>query len=134
MIDRLRSKKEKTKMETRVKETIGKQATGISSVSMTLIGQDNMKIDLVRVTFKNFKDKLRVVKINTTLREQDTFLDNDLTKHERSIQAALRQRARTEREKWNDEVRVRYQKILLHGQWVPWGNLDTRNGEPGPLL
>ena len=53
-------------------------------------------------------------------------IDDDLTKDGRSIYVALRQRARTEREKGNDEVRVGYQKILLNGQWVPWGNLDIK--------
>ena len=94
----------------RVKDTIDKLATGISQVSMTLIGHENLKRDLVRVTFKNFEDKRRVVKNNAILRCQDIFIDDDLTKDERSIQAALRQRARTEREKGNDEVRVRYKK------------------------
>ena len=101
---------------------------------MALIGQDNLKRDLVRVTFKNFEDKLRVVKNKATLRGQDIFIDDDLTKDERSIQAALRQRARTEREKGNDEVRVGYQKILLNDQWVPWVNLDSKSGAPGHLL
>ena len=38
---------------------------------MALIGQDNLKRDLVIVTFKNFEDKLRVVKNKATLRGQD---------------------------------------------------------------
>ena len=101
---------DKTNMETRVKEIIDKLATGISPVSMTLIGQDNLKRALVRVTFKNFEDKLSVVQNKATLRGQDIFIVDDLTKDERSIQAALRQRDRTEREKGNDEVRVRYKK------------------------
>jgi len=85
----------KTNMETRVKETIDKLATGISPVSMALIDKDNLKKDLVRVTFKNFEDKLRAVKNKATLRGQDIFIDDDLTKDDRSIQAALRQIART---------------------------------------
>ena len=70
----------------------------------------------------------------TSTRGQDIFIDDDLTKDERSIQAALRQRVRTEREKENDEVRVGYQKILLNDQWVPWVNLDSKSGAPGHLL
>ena len=57
------------------------------------------------------------------MRGQDIFIDDDLRKDERSIQAALRQRARTEREK----------RERLSKSWVPKNHTEWSMGTLGKL-
>ena len=91
------------------------------------IGKDKQNRGITRVTFKNFEDKLKIMRNKSKLRGQDIYIDSDLTKAEREIQGILRQRAREEREKGDTEAKVGYQKILLRGQWVAWKDINTKN-------
>ena len=118
----------KVEMETKVREILNKIDTEVVAVNMMYIGKDRQDRGMARVTFKCFEDKIKIVKNKSILRGQDTYIDDDLTKKEREIQAVLRQRAREEREKGDNEARVGYQKILLQGQWVNWKDLQSKNG------
>lgn len=56
--------------------------------------------------------------------ERGIWIDDDLTRRERGIQQRLWARAREEREKGNEGVRVGYQKIFLRGKWRGWQELE----------
>ena len=73
----------------------------------------------MRVSFQNFDEKLEVMKKKAKFKSQECYLDSDMTKQEREIQAAIRQRAREERGKGNS-VEVGYQKLQINGNSVNW--------------
>lgn len=119
---------EEGSIETKTKEILSQIDEEIIAEKMVYIGKDKQNRGIARVTFKNFDDKLQIMRNKSKLRGSDTYIDNDLTRGEREIQSVLRQRAREEREKGDTEAKVGYQKILMRGQWVTWKDLNTKNG------
>lgn len=117
----------KREVDAKAKEILWKINANVEIENITYLGKDKNNRGIVRVTFKNFTDKLRIVRNKATLKGQEVYIDDDLTKNERAIQAALRSRAREERSKGNNNVKVGYQKILLNGQWTNWNDLNTKN-------
>ncbi|PSN31766.1 hypothetical protein C0J52_26339, partial [Blattella germanica] len=54
---------------------------------------------MILVKMRDFEEKLEVLRNKNKLRGIECYIDNDMTKEERSIQAALRRRAKEEAEK-----------------------------------
>lgn len=108
-------------------EILQKVDASTEITEVTYIGMDKDQRGIVRVTCRSFEDKMKILKNKASLRGQDTYIDSDLTKKERDIQSRLRQLAKVEREKGNNEVRVGYQKILLGGQWTQWKDLNKND-------
>ena len=54
---------------------------------------------------------------------RECYIEDDMTKQEREIQAAIRKRAREERVKCH-EVKVGYQKIQINGKWENWTDIE----------
>jgi len=88
------------------------------------IGEDKMGRGIVRVQMPNFTSKINTLKNKNKLKGKDTYIESDLTKQEREIQAAIRRTAQQEREK-GKTVRVGYQKIQIDGIWENWNKLKT---------
>ena len=120
---------DKDKIKTKSQEILNSIDEEVKAERVSYIGKDSQNRGIVRVTLKSFDDKLTIMKKKAKLKGQDTYIDNDLTKGEREIQNALRQKAREERMKGDTEVKVGYQKILMRGTWVSWEDLQTKNGE-----
>ena len=89
------------------------------------IGRGVEERKIIRVQLTNFDDKMTILKnknkLKNTERFKNTFIENDLTKQDREIQAAIRHRAREERSKGH-EVRIGYHKLQVNGQWEYWEN------------
>ncbi|PSN33771.1 hypothetical protein C0J52_23792 [Blattella germanica] len=77
---------------------------------------------------RDFEEKLEVLRNKNKLRGIECYIDNDMTKEERSIQATLRRRAKEEAEKGHT-VRVGYRKIQINGRWQYLDRESTRNGD-----
>jgi hypothetical protein len=89
----------RSEIETKAKEVVGKINAEVGAANVVYIGRDTNNRGIVRDTFKNLEDKLKIMKNKTTLIGQDIYIDDDLTKSEREIQATLRKKAREERKK-----------------------------------
>lgn len=50
------------------------------------------------------------------LKGYDVYIDEDLTKQDREVQAKLRERRKLEMSKGN-KVRIGYRKIMINGEW-----------------
>ena len=83
------------------------------------VGQDAAGKSIIRVQMPKFFDKIDILKKKSKLKGKDTFIESDLTKQERDIQAAIRKKAKEEREKGNT-VKIGYQKLQINGQWENW--------------
>lgn len=92
---------------------------------VTQIGKDRFNNCIVKVELKNFQDKISIMKKKIKLKGEECFIDSDLTKKEREIQQAIRQRAREERENGNI-VKVGYQKLSINDKWVNWRDMPPR--------
>lgn len=106
-------------MDTKVKEILNKIDYKEKYIRASYVGKDRSEKGLVRVEFNRFEDKIFIMRNKNKLKGQDCFIDSDLTKMEREIQANLRQRAREERVKGNT-AQVGYQKIKINDQWENW--------------
>lgn len=106
-------------MDTKVKEILKKIDSKEKYIRASYLGKDRTEKGLVRVELNRFEDKIFIMRNKNKLKGQDCFIDNDLTKIEREIQAHLRQRAREERDKGNT-AQVGYQKIKINDQWENW--------------
>lgn len=93
---------------------------------ITHIGTDRLNNGMVKVELNKFEDKLYIMRNKTKLRGEEFFIDSDLTKNEREIQQAIRQRAREEREK-GSTVKVGYQKLCINNEWVNWRDLPPQD-------
>ena len=70
------------------------------------------------------------------LKGKEIYIENDLTKQEREIQAAIRQKAKEERNKGN-EVKIGYLKLRINGKWEHWNDFlipETREENNAQLL
>ena len=85
------------------------------------IGRDKQERDIIRVKFNNFDDKMLALKNKYKLKGKEIFIDNDLTSQEREIQAAIRLKAREERDKGH-EVKIGHLKMQINGKWEYWNN------------
>lgn len=92
------------------------------------IGVDWHGRDMILVKMRDFEEKLEVLRNKNKLRGIECYIDNDMTKEERSIQATLRRRAKEEAEKGHT-VRVGYRKIQINGRWQYLDGASTRNGD-----
>lgn len=80
----------------------------------------NVKGKFILATVMNWNSKLEIMKTKSTkLRNTGTFIENDLTPSERTIDYGLRLAAKKERAA-GKTVRLGYQKIQLDGIWYPW--------------
>jgi hypothetical protein len=95
----------RSEIETKAKEVVGKINAEVEAANVVYMGKDRNNRGIVRVTFKNLGDKLKIMKNKTILKVQDIYIDDDLTKSEREIQATLRKKAWEERGKGNNEVK-----------------------------
>ena len=103
-------------------ENIMKQI-GVSRkiVNSYFIGQDTKGWGLIKVQMSSFDEKMEIMRNKRKLRGQEIFIENDMTRQEREIQAAIRFRAKQERERGNS-VRIGYQRLQINGTWENWGN------------
>ena len=54
---------------------------------------DNTGKGMIRVVLNRFKDKISIMQNKRNLMGQDCYIDEDMTKQDREIQAAIRKRA-----------------------------------------
>lgn len=80
----------------------------------------------ILVKLKDMKDKLKVMRNKFKLKGRDVYIDDDLCKTDRQIQAEIRQWAKLERLKGN-LVRIGYKKLKINGIWEKYksGNIDN---------
>lgn len=79
--------------------------------------------NMIRVKLED-GDKHKVMKAKTKLKGKSVFIEDDMTREERSIQFELRKIAREEK-KNGKEVKIGYQKLRINKQsWVWDTNLD----------
>lgn len=79
--------------------------------------------NIVVAELGNWQQKRKVmVKKKSLVRE--IWVEDDLTRKEREIQQRLRERARAEKEKGDQTVRVGYHKIFLRGKWRSWREVE----------
>ncbi|KAK9719654.1 hypothetical protein QE152_g22501 [Popillia japonica] len=90
------------------------------------------KRPIIVVKLDKWEDKLSIMKSKNKLKGKNVYIDNDYTRNESAAQAAIRKRAREERQNGN-QVKVAYRKIMINGQWYKWDNdknnlqADTKN-------
>ncbi|PSN42467.1 hypothetical protein C0J52_21061 [Blattella germanica] len=84
---------------------------------------------MILVKMRDFEEKLEVLRNKNKLRGIECYIDNDMTKEERSIQATLRRRAKEEKEK-GYTVRVGYRKIQINGSQLTAEAESFQNSAP----
>ena len=100
--------------------------TEVSYRNAEYLGDDWKGRKMIRVKMENFEDKLEVMKNKRRLEGTDCYIENDLTKEERGIQAELRRRAREEASKGHT-VKIGYKKIQINGQWHNYNAEESKN-------
>lgn len=73
---------------------------------------------------EDWAEKRQLMMNKSRLRGTNTYIDNDLTKKEMSIQKQLRDIAKQEREK-GSIVKVGYQKIIINEKCLMWEEIKT---------
>ena len=58
------------------------------------MGNDVLGKGMIKVQLNNLKDKIKIIKNESKLHGEETFIYNDMTELEREIQKALRSRAK----------------------------------------
>ena len=109
-------------MHEKVREILRRTESNVEFTRATYIGKNKMEMDLARVELKSLEEKITVMKNKSKLRGENCYIDDDMTKQEREIQSALRQKAKEEREKGNI-AKVGYQKLLINDKWLNWKDL-----------
>lgn len=74
------------------------------------------------IELKNTDDKIKIMKNKSKLREykeQNIYINDDMTKEEREIQEKIRRKAKEERTK-GKTVKIGYQKLLVQGEQWRW--------------
>lgn len=96
------------------------------------IGKDWRGRNMILVRITNFEDKLKVLRNKKKLEGKDCFIENDMTKEERQIQAKIRIRAKEEIAKGNT-VKIGYQKLQINEKWEYYNNA-TKNEQKNKML
>lgn len=110
-------------LNTKVMNILRKLDYKDSCPKTTYIGKDYMERGMAKVELKSLRDKIEIMRNKSKLKDSDIYIDDDMTKQEREIQAKLRRIAKEERDKGNT-VKVGYQKLLINEQWVNWSALS----------
>lgn len=79
---------------------------------------------VVVAKMEDWTEKREVMLNKSRLRGTNTYIDNDMTKQEMSIQKQLRDIAKHEREK-GSIVKVGYQKIIINDKCLKWEEIKT---------
>lgn len=99
--------------------------------------KDAMKVDVkIKSVYKigpeicvaeinSWEEKMDIMKNKNKLRESNVYINNDLTKKERAIQAEIRNIAKQEKENGN-KTKIGYQKLLLNGKRLVWNKREGR--------
>jgi hypothetical protein len=82
---------------------------------------------MIVVKMREFEEKLKVRRNKRKLARRECFIENDMTRRERQIQAGIRRSAREETEKGHTE-KIGYQKIQINGKWEYYNNKEEKNG------
>lgn len=77
----------------------------------------------ILVKMNTWEDKVEVLKSKKNLKDTDIYIDNDLTKEERRIQAEIRALAKEEKSK-GKSVKIGYQKLKINEQEFLWSKKD----------
>ena len=93
------------------------------------MGKDWKGRNMLLVKMTNMEEKLKVMKNKKKLSGKECYIENDMTKEERQIQASIRRRAREEISKGNT-ARVGYKKIQINGKWEYFNKQETKNEQP----
>ena len=75
-----------------------------------------------------WKDKKKVLEAKIRLKGSQIYIDDDLTREEREVQVALRNKAKEERKKGN-VVWVGYRKMRIQDEWWVWNNGELSKKE-----
>lgn len=119
----------KDKIEEEIQAVFNKLEVETEYEHIKYIGKDWKGRGMALVRMRKFEDKIQVMKSKSKLAGKECFIESDMTREERKIQAALRGRAKEERERGN-EVKVGYQKISINGRWEYWYKDGTKNKQP----
>ena len=96
------------------------------AIKMKLKGEEEM----VLAEIGSWEEKRMVMSRKKTLK-RGLYVDDDLTKEERTTQKKLRERATEERKKGN-QMKVSYRKIRIGNKWFYWNdNKETIIEESG---
>jgi len=71
-------------------------------------------------------EQKRNIMINKKKLERGVMIEDDLTRREREIQQKLREIAREERAKGNNNVRLGYKKIRIGEKWLWWNEREEK--------
>ncbi|KAF2885784.1 hypothetical protein ILUMI_20389 [Ignelater luminosus] len=79
---------------------------------------------IVMAKCEALEQKLQIIKAKSKLKGTQCFIEDDLTKEERKIQAILRNKARNEREKRNT-AKIGYTKLIVNDEVWEWNGKDN---------
>lgn len=118
-------KKKSHSVENIAREVISKMCSKLPDIEeIRSIPTKHEESTVILVKFKNFQDKLELMKNKPKLKGEDIYVNDDLTKKEADIQKRLRDLARTESVKGN-RTQVGYQKIKINGIWKEWKDISV---------
>ena len=98
---------------------VGVKVLGAEVISRNVDGGN-----VVRVNLQSVRDKLEVMRNKHKMSRitRRMFINDDLTREERSLQKEIRVRVNEERQKGHN-WREGYQKVNVNGTWIPWEKL-----------
>lgn len=79
--------------------------------------------DIVKVVMASRQDKIEIMKNKHKLRGKNIFVDDDLTKEERSMQKEIRDRAKQEKN-CGKQTKIGFGKLMIDGKWISWKELS----------
>lgn len=81
---------------------------------------------IILAKIQNWQQKKTIMENKDKLKNTRVYIENDMTKQEREIQAQLRKIAKEEKSKGN-ETQVKYQKIVINRRTYRWEEMSKIN-------
>lgn len=102
-----------------MKTIMTKMGIEIEHSPPSYIGKDWKERGIARLKLRTLDEKIRIMRSKFKLKGYDCYIEDDMTKREREIQAEIRVKAKIERRNGN-EVKIGFQKIQINGEWISY--------------